>query len=230
MPHMQYPVQVTVSAARRALHAGRMFEQDLTAFGLDTAYFDEFEALIAQGKAHPTEGVNRLRQRELTDNLRDALRECHLWGRGLRLRLQNVFGKNSPQYEHFPSREFNDSLHSASLMLDIMKVLIKIAEEYTIPLRKAGLTEEVIEQGRQLYQKLAEAQKKQSWFRMQKAGDTVQRYEIMNELYHRVNQINAVGRNIFLHDPAKLVYFKSPWPKYGRKEEPQGGDETKASN
>lgn len=229
MTHMQYPVQVTLSAAKRALHAGRMFEQDLAAFGLDAEYYDKFEELIAQGKAHPTEGVNRLRQQELTDNLRDSLRECHLWGRGLRLRLQNVFGKKSTQYENFPSREFNDSLHSASLMLDIMKVLIKIAEEYSVPLKSAGLTEAVIEQGRQLYQELAEAQKKKNWFRLQKAGDTVLRYEIMNELYHRVNQINAVGRNVFIQDPAKLVYFKSPWPKYGGKVEAQDRDATETS-
>ncbi|MBD3276606.1 MAG: hypothetical protein GF372_14925 [Candidatus Marinimicrobia bacterium] len=229
MPNMQYPVQVILSAAKKALHTGRMFERDLAIFGLDTEYFDSFEALIAQGKSHPTEGVNRLRQRDLTDKQHDAIRECHLWGRGLRLRLQNVFGKDSPQYKHFPSREFNNSLHSASLMLEIMKVLLKIAEEYAISLKRAGLTEEVMEEGHLLYQELEEILKQKRWFRTQKAGDTIRRYQLMNELYHHVNQINAVGRTVFSRDTAKLVYFKSPWPKYGSKEEPESGIVTEIS-
>ncbi len=170
---------------------------------------NEFENQIKNAEAIPTEDQNRTVLREMTQGKNEALENCAEWGWDLQFRLELAFGKNSNEYSLFPSKKFKKALKSEDEMMEVLRIIIDLANLYNVQLAEVGQTAEIIAEGEVLLEILRQKDDVQESKKDNKKSATQERYELFKYLYDTVNKLNKAGRKLFANDPVRLALFKS---------------------
>ncbi len=209
---LQYSEETILSVAKTTLSSARSEIESLSVFGFVPASLAQFEVDIQAAEALPSETQNRISLRDFTQSKDEALDTCDHWGRELRIRLQLAFGNSSAEARSFPSKEFRSAQDSENAMMNVMKILLQLANKYNETLVNNGQTAEVLARGNELLDDLRAADSAQETQKVGKTAATQDRHQHFLGLYDTVNRINKIGRLVFKDDPAKRALFKSKWP------------------
>lgn len=212
MPRPQFAEETILTVAKTTLSNARNNLAALAEFGVSEDMLSQFEADITTTEALPGETYNRIELRNLTQSKEEALDACYQWGRKLRTRLQLAFGKTSPQAKSFPSKDFQNAVHSENTMMSVMEILINLSDKHKTELADVGQTAEILAQGPELLAALRETDSEQELKKDEKKSATQERYQSFQGLYDNVNKVNQVGRLVFESDPIHLALFESKWP------------------
>ncbi len=207
-----YPQTILSEAAIRLVIA-RENKEKLSSFGVNSDYLNNLEIKLDKAKEIQNYDITISNQKQLTSEKDKALTDCYEWGLGLKLRVNLAFKKGEETYDTFPSELLIKALRSARKMIPLFETLLRIAEKNKDKLSKLGLTQDVIQQGKGLHDRLTQTVYEQENYKIENKNITIERNKKYNELYDIINNINKVGRLVFKHEPAMKILFKSPWKR-----------------
>ena len=215
MSRPRFSETTILSVSKTTLANARSHTAALSEFGITKGLLDEFETDIQAAEALSSETHNRIILRGFTEDKDEALDNCYLWSRQLRLRLEMAFGENSPEAKSFPSRQFKNAVNSENGMMAVMKTLQALAGKHKETLAKFGQKAEYLAQGAQCLDDLRAKDSTQEVKKDEKKQKTQQRYKDFLKLYRTVKKINRVGRLVFANDRVNKGLFESKWPRAG---------------
>ncbi|MCP4181447.1 MAG: hypothetical protein GY756_27100 [bacterium] len=175
---------------------------------------DEFESDVDEAESIWDDKMERMDLKSLTSIKDEFLTKSFNWGRDLYLRVKLALSKNPNISIIFPSKDLQKSRYNDSLMISLLEILIKLAEDKSEYLAPHGLTPDVIQEGKDLLQNLRKSDYEQELKKLTRKGATDVRHKLYKKIYDKINSLNEMGRNIFADEPEKLRLFESPWTKY----------------
>ncbi|MBN2090104.1 hypothetical protein JW964_10835 [candidate division KSB1 bacterium] len=224
MTKLRYPEPVILSVAQVIEANARNHVERFATFGITETFLNQFHAKIQQGESMPNDLANRLELKGFTVEKDRILAASYQWGKELRVRIETVFGKRSPEYAAFPNKVFSQAGNSETRLLPIFGFLISLAEKYQNELAIMGQTPAVLENGRHLLNALQGANLAQETKKVEKTVSNEERKRLFLELFETVNKISQVGKLLFKNDPPRLVLFKKPWPNQRKGKESKEGE------
>lgn len=223
MAKVVHPEEVVIAVARLTLNNARLHVDSLAKFGFTDETLQQFDRAITECEALPREVKQKEIVKESTRNKNLILSASYEWCRDLQSRLEIVFGKKSAEYNSFPTKEFRKAEKNETVMLGIFEMVIGLSEKYQTELTRAGQTPEIIQAGKDLYQRLREANVVQEMKKSEKHTATLERQQKFADIYDMTNKINKIGRQVFKNNPTIRALFESKWPK-----KQKGGEEDEA--
>lgn len=107
----------------------------------------------------------------------DVLADCVDDVKDFYVRLGKGFGKESHEYRSFPYDMLAEARYSEAVMMELMETVVRLSEEYQEKLKPHGLTDEVLQNSKDLLQELRDADAEQEVIKMDRPSITAERIE-----------------------------------------------------
>ncbi|MCP4179586.1 MAG: hypothetical protein GY756_17645 [bacterium] len=186
-------------------------------FSVTPVYLDDFEVKIEEADKMWSDLKQRIDLKMLTAQKDICLNSCYEWCKDLSLRFRLAFSKNDIVNVNFPSKQLLKAKKSEAKMIYLMNIIIELGEKHSADLLAYGQTPEVIQEGKDLLENLKDSDSVQELQKREKKEATEARHKKYNEIYDIINRLNEIGRNVFAHEPEKLLLFDSPWNSHHKK-------------
>ncbi|MGK7931760.1 MAG: hypothetical protein AB4041_10045 [Microcystaceae cyanobacterium] len=205
------PLDKILEEARLKIAIAKERINDLSIFGIDQQWIEQFEEDIETAVSFPIyeEQIDNLKQ--LTTAKDAKLTECMEWGQKLRLRIELATKQNQLTNVNFPSNRWTEAKRNESKLIRLFPALIGLAKTYAEVLAKVGQTTEEIETGEQLLDDLIKANQTQEEYKIKRTQVTSDRRVAYRKLYDGVNTINKVGQTVYADNPSVALLFASSW-------------------
>ncbi len=204
---------VILQVVRRLLDHAREFFTDLRQkAGFTKGRLKEIETLHEKTQNLRSAEAGKIILKKKTARKDDNLARSFTYGKKVKDRLELAYGKDSPEFQSFPSKALTAARKDEKAMMSVMELIVDIVQEYKDELMKRGMTEEMIELGPQLLQSLRESDADQEKQKADNKAETAKRNSYLVELYQAGNEISKCGVVAFPDDPEKRKLFENPWP------------------
>ncbi|HKJ69578.1 MAG TPA: hypothetical protein VKA68_16600 [bacterium] len=213
MERAPYSEGIILQVTRRLLDHAREFFTDLKQkAGFTKARLKEIEARHEKTQNLRSAEAGKIILKRKTARKDDALARNYAYGQRVRKRLKLAYGKNSPEFRSFPSKELTAARTDEKAMMSVMELILDIVQEYKEALMKRGMTAEMIELGPQLLKTLRASDADQEKQKADNTAETAKRNKYLVDLYQAANEISDCGVLAFPDDPEIRKLFENPWP------------------
>lgn len=184
---------------------------DLSTFGITEGFLNDFETRLNYFHALPDYEQQRREIRGKTSVKNQNLADCYNWCGDFRGKLEVKDPRKKGIYRLFPNERLNDACNSETIMVEVMKNVVDMAQDYQDELSDVGVTPEIIAQGQGLLEALRTADNIQENEKGESLETTQKRYETSQSLIDDCNRIMAAGKRVFKDNPAKYVRYDLKW-------------------
>jgi hypothetical protein len=205
------PFDRILEEARLKFAIAREHLSNLSSFGINQQWLDDFQKNIEAAVAIPTYETQLAELKELTA-IKDAkLAECLEWGQKLRLRIELATKDKKLKRTEFPSKAWLQSQRNESRLITFFPTLINLAKTNAEVLATVGQTPEEIQAGEKMLQELITANQNQEEYKLKRINVTADRQSAYRILYDSVNRINQIGQMVYNDNEANKLLFRSNW-------------------
>jgi hypothetical protein len=194
----------------RALRTGEQYADRLSEAGVDEQVLRTLEdyllALEMMEKKQSSEQTA-----PLTTRIREILEDCYGWGVKLRLRMEAAFGRNSEQFQAFPSMLLSKGRRHLSVMTEAVDTMLTLAKKHHGVLQEHGQSDEEIIFGENMQQRLTELHKKARL--LQESSGPEQKRELVQKIENSARDIKKAGETLFKNQPEVQQQFQKIVPK-----------------
>ena len=184
---------------------------ELSTFGITEDFLNDLETRLNFFHTLPDYEQQRREIRGKTSVKNQNLAECHTWCGDFRGKLEVKDPRKKGIYRLFPNERLNDAWNSETIMVEVLKNVIDMAQDYQDELSDVGVTPEFIAQGQGLLEALRTADNIQENEKGESLETTQKRYETSQSLIDDCNRIMAAGKRVFKDNPAKYVRYDLKW-------------------
>ncbi|MBD3274306.1 MAG: hypothetical protein GF372_03290 [Candidatus Marinimicrobia bacterium] len=199
-----------LSSGWRALRTGEQYAERLSEAGVDENVLRTLEDYLLA-----LELVEKKQSSEqtapLTSRIRELLEGCYGWGVKLRLRMETAYGRNSEQFQAFPSLLLSKGRRHLSVMTEAMETMLELAKKYHGMLQEHGQCDAEIIFGENLQKRLSELHKKARL--LQESSGPEQKRELVQKIENSAMDIKKAGESLFENQPEVQKKFQKIDPK-----------------